>query len=287
MSKKCSATCSILFCLVLLSCGDRQTTSSAGSTDFAEEAEDSLSLLEEEEEELGIDLDEESATAIDGDFDDFLFAYLHSHTLRQERTVRPLRLERADHPAEMLEEFDPDFEFGFMSGDYFTTLFGSTRQMLAEEDDELLEDSIVSLQRINLNDGTIRTFQFVRSDDRWNLETIREATFVEDGLNDFLTFYARFCSDSIFQSESIADPLRIVTPNPDEDGESIDGIIDADQWQTFCPEVPGGIISNIIKEQTYGGHQVVMRKSGLSNGLREVFTFNKERAGWRLTRYEN
>ena len=59
-------------------------------------------------------------------------------------------------------------------------------------------------------------------------------------ISDFLNFYAQFCSDSIFQSQSIADPLRIrIQDSEDEDG-TIDGIIDADQWQTFCPEVPSG-----------------------------------------------
>ena len=81
--------------------------------------------------------------------------------------------------------------------------------------------------------------------------------------------------------------MRVVLQDPDDEEESIDGIISADQWQTFCPEVPGGIISNIRKGQHYGGQRIVLRKSGLSNGLQEVFTFTKERTGWRLSRYEN
>ncbi|MBO4549433.1 MAG: DUF4348 domain-containing protein, partial [Bacteroidaceae bacterium] len=196
-------------------------------------------------------------------------------------------LEHSERPAEMLEEFDPEFEFGFLSGEYFTTLYGNARQMLAEDDEEMEEDSIVSLQRINLSDGTIRNFEFLREEGRWQLETIRERTFDEDDLSDFLSFYARFCADSIFQSQSIANPLHIVLQDPDDEEQSIDGIIDADQWQTFSPEVPSGIISNIRKGQHYGGQRIVLRKSGLSNGLQEVFTFTKERGNWRLTRYEN
>ena len=239
-----------------------------------------------QEEEVLV-LSEESTPSIDGVFNDFLFAYLHSPKLRQERTANPLRLEHNESPAEMLEEFDPEFEFSFLSGEYFTTLYGNTSQMRAEDEEELEEDSIVSLQRINLNDGTIRNFQFIREEGRWRLEAIREATFDDDELNDFLSFYARFCADSTFQNHSIANPLHIVLQDPDNEEESIDGIIDADQWQTFCPEVPSGIISNIRKGQHYGGQRIVLRKSGLSNGLQEVFTFIKERGNWRLSRYEN
>ena len=187
----------------------------------------------------------------------------------------------------MLEEFDPDFEFGFLSGEYFTTLYGSTSQMLEEDEEESEEDTIVSLQRINLNDGTIRNFHFLREQGHWQLDAIREATFEDDDLGDFLSFYAQFCNDSIFQTQSIANPLHIAIQDPEDGDGSINGIIDANQWQTFCPEVPSGIISNIRKGQSYGGQKIVLRKSGLSNGLQEVFTFTKERGTWRLTRYEN
>ena len=287
MSIKCKGICLIVALLVatLFSCGKRSSDSTQEELDFLLEDSIPVDTLTKEEEELG--LNEEKTPLLDGVFNDFLFAYLHSHTLRQERTANPLPLEHTERETELLEDFNPEFEFSFMSGEYFTTLYGNASQMQKEDDQELEEDSIVSLQRINLNDGTIRNFRFLREEGRWKLEAILEETVADDNLSDFLDFYARFCSDSIFQSQSIADPLRIrIQDSEDEDG-SINGIIDADQWQTFCPEVPSGIISNIRKGQSYGGRRIVMRKSGLSNGLQEVFTFTKERSGWKLTRYEN
>ena len=284
MSIKCNVFWLLASLAVLLSCRGKETAPYPDSYPD-EEWEDSLFLEQEQQEEL--ELNEESTPRMDGVFNDFLFAYLHSHALRRERTANPLRLEHVGRPAEMLEEFDPEFEFGFLSGEYFTTLYGNTSQMQAEDAEELEEDSIVSLQRINLNDGTIRNFMFMREEGRWRLDAIHEETFTEDDLCDFLDFYARFCTDSLFQAQSIADPLRIVLQDPDDEEGSIDGIIDADQWQTFRPEIPSGIISNIRKGQNYNGHRVVLRKSGLSNGLQEVFTFTKERTGWHLTKYEN
>ena len=237
MSIKCKGFWLAVALLVatFVSCGKKSSDSNQDELDLLltdSVPADTLTKVEEE-----LDLSEESAPAIDGLFNDFLFAYLHSHTLRQERTANPLRLEHTERQAEMLEDFDPGFEFGFLSGEYFTTLYGNVSQMHAEDDAELEEDSIVSLQRINLNDGTIRNFQFVREEGRWQLEAIREATFEDDDLDDFLGFYARFCSDSLFQSQSIANPLRIsIQDSEDEDG-SINGIIDADQWQTVKPPV--------------------------------------------------
>lgn len=239
------------------------------------------------QEEVALGVNEEITPSVDGVFNDFLFAYLHSPVLRRERTVKPMRMEHSNRPTELLEQFDPVFEFSFLSGDYFTTLYGNTSQMQTEDNGETEEDSIVTMQRINLNDKTIRNFEFVRDEEKWLLVAIREMTFSDDTLCDFLNFYARFCSDSIFQAQSIADPLHIVIQDSESDEGSMDGIIDADQWQTFCSEVPSGIISNIRKGQTYGQNKVVMRKSGLSNGLQEIFTFAKEKGQWRLTRYEN
>ena len=286
MSIKCKAIWLFVAAAMILSCG-RSREQGMDSEEQDTQAEESLpadTLIQEEEE---LDLSEEVGSAIDGVFNDFLFAYLHSRALRKERTAKPLRLEHPEHPAEMLEQFDPEFELGFLSGEYFTTLYGNASQMRAEDDEELEEDSVVSLQRINLNDRTIRNFLFLREEGRWELTAIREAIFQDDDLCDFLDFYAQFCSDSLFQTQSISDPLHVVLQDPDDEEGNIDGIIDADQWQTFCPEVPNGIISNIRKGQSYGGHRIVLRKSGLSNGLQEVFTFTKDRGNWHLTRYEN
>ena len=289
MGIKCKDIWLALAVVSMLSCGSK--TSPSNSPDWEENEELELSTQDEheeaveEEEKLGFS--EEDSPALDGVFNDFLFAYLHSRKLRRERTAKPLRLEHTSRPTDTLEEFDPEFEFGFLSGEYFTTLYGNARQMQSEDEEEMEEDSIVSLQRINLNDGTIRNFQFLREQGRWMLDAIREATFEDDDLGNFLSFYAQFCTDSLFQTQSIADPLRVIIQDTEDEEGSIDGIIDADQWQTFCSEVPSGIISNIRKGQSYGGQKIVLRKSGLANGLQEVFTFTKDKGNWRLTKYEN
>ena len=286
MDIKCKVILAACVLTSVLSCGkiEQRAADVVHDTWFEEDVQ-ADTLAEEEEEEL--DIIEEESPALDGVFNDFLFAYLHSSRLRRERTARPLRLEHTDRPAKILEDFDPVFEFGFLSGEYFTTLYGSSQQMHADDEGELEEDSIVSLQRINLNDRTIRNFQFLRSQGRWRLDVVRESTFEDDDLCDYLNFYARFCSDSLFQIQSIADPLHVVIQGSEDEEGSIDGIIDADQWQTFCPEMPAGIISNIKKGQHYGGHRILLRKSGQSSGLQEIFTFTREKGEWRLTRYEN
>lgn len=287
MSIKCRVLWSFVAVVAILSCGGKTTGTNEEDQNENFESYPQEDLAETPDSLATDTLLFEPTPQLDGVFNDFLFAYLHSRNLRQERTAKPLRLEHTERPAEMLDDFDPEFELSFLSGEFFTSLYGNLSQMRLEDDQEQEEDSIVSLQRINLNDGTIRNFQFIREEGRWQLEAIHEATFEEDDLSDFLNFYARFCSDSIFQNQSIANPLHISIQDSEDEEGSINGIIDANQWQIFCSEVPSGIISNIRKGQHYNGRRIILRKSGLSNGLQEVFTFTKERAGWRLTRYEN
>ena len=186
---------------MLLSCTGSTSPRSSLTERDDEELEDSCEILSDEEDDAEeLTLEEENNPRIDGVFNDFLFAYLHSRSLRRERTAKPLRMEQTNHPTELLDQFDPEFEFSFLSGEYFTTLYGNAAQMQAEDEEELEEDSTVSLQRINLNDGTIRNFLFLRSEGRWQLDAVREATFDdEEDLSDFLAFYARFCKDSLFQ----------------------------------------------------------------------------------------
>lgn len=283
MSIKINTICLALGICLLLSCSGGQdgNTGAGKMTDMQDAApEDTLTL---EEEELSLDEEDESPR-VDGVFSDFLFAYLHSPSLRRDRTMRPMPLEHTTRPTEELDRFDAAFEFSFLSGEFFTELYGSASEM--QDEDE--EDSLVSVQRINLNDGTIRNFRFARLEGRWKLTGIREETFADNVLSDFLTFYARFCSDSLFQAQSLANPLHIVMQDPDNEDESLDGTIDANQWRSFCPEMPSGIISNILREgQHYGDRRIVLRKSGLADGFQEVFTFTRTGDHWRLTTYEN
>ena len=105
---------------------------------------------------------------------------------------------------------------------------------------------------------------------------------------DFLIFYARFSTDTLYQQSHVEQPLKVTVLDPEDDNAYIEGTIDAEQWRSFCPDVPHGVISNIrYGAQKYNSRQIVMQKSGSSNGLQELFIFMKEDGEWRLTTYEN
>ena len=273
---------------LLLSCTGRrapQTPPIALDTLFA----DSLLMQEEmlEEEELSIKPGQDVSSRIDALFGDFLFAYLHSSALRRQRTDHPLPWTDTTGVTKEVRLFDAAHEFQFLQGDYFTTFYGNSEQIDVENEETQEQDTLVNVQRISFSDSTICNFIFRRSPWEWRLTNAFTTTFDDDELSEFLHFYARFTTDSLFQAQSIANHLHVVLQDPDDDEGIVQGTIDAGQWSSFCPEMPSGCLSNIIRQQWYGGRRILLRKCGLSNSLQEIFTFTRERGNWRLTRYEN
>lgn len=236
---------------------------------------DTISEMEEE-------IEETEDLRVDGSFDDFLFAFTHSRKFFYERVRYPVMLHTADGGEEKFPSRNLHREFAFMEGDYYTVLYGDTSQVERAHD-----DSLATVERIDLGSHEVRRFRFQRLEGKWMLTGISDGGLHDTGLGLFLDFYAQFCTDSAFQSRSIAQPLAISIIDPEDDGQYIEGTIDAEQWTAFCPEVPSGVISNILYGQKFTPGQVVMQKCGTANGLQELFVFRHEGKGWKLTAYEN
>ena len=123
MSTKCKGICLVVAVMVatLFSCGNKVSEANLDELDLLLEDSIPVETLTKEEEELG--LTEEKTPLFDGIFNDFLFAYLHSPTLREERTAKPLRLEHAARPTEILEERNPEVEYSLQDGVFIVTLY--------------------------------------------------------------------------------------------------------------------------------------------------------------------
>ena len=267
--------------ILLPSCSGGQTTEEDSSEEGGEVDTCQVDSLSEVEEVIR---DAESSDRLDGSFDDFMFAFARSRKLQAQRVAKPLMLVDAHGEETPVEGFACLDEMAFMSDEFYTVLYGSTHQIEREKEHS---DTLISVERINLSSQDVRSFVFEKKAGKWMLVRLQDRTFGQTVLSEFLTFYARFSSDSAFQSASIAQPLHISIPDPDGDEDYVEGTIDPEQWSSFCSEVPGGTISNIRYGQGYGARQVVLQKCGTASGLQELFTFQKEKGTWRLTSYEN
>ncbi len=284
MFSKIWEICSLLLVFgLLLSCRGRSASQeTAESSDSLFFVEDTLDLVETEKDALD---EVGSIEHLDVNFDDFMFSFIRSRQLQRERVSNDIYVYDDEGNEVALRRTDLREAFSFLNGEYYTVLYGDVAQI---EEEKNSQSDMVDVERIDLDLYHVTTYTFLQEKGKWMLADLADNSFEEDELSDFLTFYAHFSEDSVFQAESIAQPLSIKMMDPDDELGYIDGTIDALQWSIFCPDVPAGVISNIRYGQSYANpRHMVLQKCGISNGMQELFTFDKTGGRWRLTAYEN
>lgn len=227
----------------------------------------------------------EDETHLDENFMDFLFSFARSRRLQRERICFPLPKIGSAGDTLMLQQADWNPDFSWMEQDYYTILYNSMEQI------EEVKDSMpvqVMVEIYNLPSLGLTSYDFERREGRWNLVEQKELFIQQSDLSDFLVFYRHFSTDSLFQMSSIEQPLHFSYLDPEDEMTVVDGTIDVEQWPSFCPEVPSGIITNVRGGQTYRNpNRMVLQKCGQGNGLMEVFTFEKSGQRWMLTSYDS
>lgn len=229
--------------------------------------------------------DDELPQEVDELFDDFIFEFSRR---------KKLQLARVQFPLPMVEGGDTvwipkekwDFEPLFVHQDYYTVFYNKEEQMELEKSTSLKS---VEVDQIQLDRRRIRTCRFERLDGEWKL-TLRMVRDYSDHnpLDCFLDFYQKFATDKDFQRQSLDNPIRYITTNPDDDFDVIEGTLDAEQWDAFKPQIPSGVITNIHYGQTYDDpDEMILVKAGISNGLMNILYFAKRHGKWKLVGYEN
>lgn len=269
----------VLLALCLSGCSDRK----AGRTTMAETVSDSVEVTDT----LGDDSDESDVLIADTPmpesadelFDDFIFNFAANRRLQMERIEFPLLVD--DHgKQERIERRKWKMEHFFMRQDYYTLIFDRPEQM------ELLKDTAlttVTVEKIFLDNHYVQQYLFNRKNGRWLLTEIRNQTMPRNPNAQFLSFYERFVSDSLFQRESLSDEIAFVGPDPDDDFEQMEGVITPDFWDAFRPELPRGMLFNIVYgHQDPAALQKIFVIRGIANGLEVELTFRQQSGRWKL-----
>jgi hypothetical protein len=190
-----------------------------------------------------------------------------------------------DGKVDSVRKEDWDGYFKFMEGEYTTNLYNNEQERGTNEETLCLQESV---ERIDLNAQTITMFEFAKDGGKWTLKTIEDQKFKQSDLADFLKFYSKFSSDESFQNKSLARSIHISMAAPDDDGQTIDGFVDREQWPTLSSGVPSGVISNIRYGQNYkNATRIYIEKMSMGDGMCESFFFRKNRRKWELSGYEN
>lgn len=270
---------------VLTACEHKKATSDVEypveeNIDVPEAAADSLDFILEEpgaEEKLPVTADEL--------FDDFVFEFARLKNVQIERVAFPLPVVMHGKDTVWIQKEHWKHESLFLRQDYYTVFFNDESQMEMEKRTDL---NHVDVEWLMPDKNQVKVYSFEREQGMWRLVREKISRFQDSPLADFVRFYVKFVSDDEFQLRSVADPLRFVTVDPDDDFNVIEGTLSHEQWEAFKPQLPSGTLTNIRYGQTYRTpNEMVMVKRGIANGLMDVLSFKKNADGWLLVNYEN
>ena len=214
-------------------------------------------------------------------FDDFLFNFASNKRLQMERILFPLVV-NSDAKTDTLERDDWQMEHFFMHNEEYTLIFDSEEQMMMQKD-TAVNHAVV--EKIFLDQGFVCQYRFDRKNGRWMLDSMQKQTMSQNPNASFLSFYRRFVTDSVFRQQSMKEEILFSGPDPDNDLEQMEGVITPEFWEAFAPELPHGIIYNIVYGEHHGhSHQKIFALRGIANGLEVELTFRKEHEKWILTK---
>ena len=218
--------------------------------------------------------------AADELFDDFLFLFTANKKLQYERVDFPLPVFEGDSQSK-IEKKDWKMERFFSEQEFYTLILDDESQLELPKDTTI--DSVV-VEKILLRAKTVEQHVFNRNNGQWRLTGINRNTMFQNQNKSFLAFYERFASDSIFQQQSIHDPVEAVLPDPDDDYAMMEGEFHPEQWDEFKPFfLPSDTISNVIYGQAFKAETFHHQRA--RQRLRDRDDFQAD--GWKVDACEN
>lgn len=248
--------------------------------DSVSEKADSLpaaGLVEEEKTEMPTEADEL--------FDDFIFNYASNEALQRRRTTFPLPYYKGDSCLKVSKgAWKHDFLFAKQS--HYTLMFDR------EEDMDLVGDTTLTSVQVEwffLTARTVRRYYFERKQGKWMLEAINLRKMQETDNEDFVSFYTRFATDSVYQAAHIHNPLEFITIDPDDEFSILETTLEASQWRAFSSALPTDRLSNINygQKNADGSPTKILKINGIGNGYSMVYHFRKQGGEWKLYRFED
>ena len=217
--------------------------------------------------------------AADELFDDFIFNFAANRTLQSSRIKFPLLVKRGDEVS-YVKKGDWQMEYFFMKQDFYTLLFDSEKEMEAVKETNI-EHAVV--EKIYLHSKAVKQYVCDRVNGLWTLQQVIHMPLSESRNASFLEFYEQFASSIEYQSDHLMESVKFIGPDPDDDFNQMEGVITPDTWEAFAPELPSGMIYNIVygAPQKETGRKIFVLR-GIANGMEMELTFKHEGGKWKL-----
>jgi hypothetical protein len=218
--------------------------------------------------------------AADELFDDFVFNFAANRKLQMKRVHFPLPVYHNDKLVKSIGKRAWKMEHFFMHQDYYTLIFDNQKQMNLVKDTAI--DHVV-VEKVFYAKKKVQQFLFNRINGEWMMTSINYKPMYSNMNASFLKFYGHFATDSAFQAEHLHNPVKFVGPDPDDDFSTMSGDIEPETWPAFAPQLPHGMIYNIIYGQKYAeSNQKIFVIRGIANGMETILTFKRIHGKWML-----
>lgn len=266
----------------LASCGNKKTkidpfVTITNMVDSATHKADTVTEIMPETGPLPIEADES--------FDDFIYNFASDGALQVQRTRFPLPFHNVDNDEKIKkEEWKHDYLFTQQS--YYTLMFDNEDELDLVRDTAL---SAVEVECVLLKNRMLKKYYFEREKGAWMLEAIRLNRIEKSGKEDFVTFYSRFVTDSVYQSRHICKPLQYITIDPDDEFAILETTLDLNQWYAFRPILPAECLSNINygQQNNDNSNTKILKVNGIGNGYSNIFYFRRRGGTWELFKFED
>ncbi len=219
-------------------------------------------------------------------FNDFFFLFTHNKSFQAAHIKFPIDIRELDETVRTMSS-GAAFRsyFNWPDGGEYTLLLADAGEIGRLSSDMSLDS--VAAEVIDLEAMTTRSYEFLCRDSIWRLHHISNFE-PQERVGDFLRFYAQFSTDTIFQEEHLAESIRFTSADPDNETESIEGILLPAQWQAFRPDLPCGVITNIFFGQPIeDSPRIILLQCASASGMMQTCTFEQRHGRWILSSFEN
>lgn len=221
--------------------------------------------------------------AADGLFDDFIYSFMHNPRFQLTRIDFPLTniIDGVNKP---IQRNNWKHDYLYSQLDTYTIIFDSEQSTKAQKDTSLNK---VFVEWVYLNKQRVKRYCFEKKEGQWLLTRIEHSHLKENINSDFYNFYNHFSTDTNFQIEHIKSPFTFKTQDFDN-FQTIEGLLDVEQWLDYQPKLPCGTITNINYGQSYGNAKKrLLMICSPSGGMGCSLTFERTKESWMLIKLEN
>lgn len=244
------------------------------------------SANENGEQAIGDSIDEiPQPIRADETFDDFIFTFASDKNIQQQRIKFPLTFNNNKAVHKIEKRFWKN-DYLFTKQSYYTMLFDNESDMNLMNERSLKS---AKFEWIFMKTNTIKQYIFKKNKGAWMLESIDLHPIETNDNENFIEFFHKFASDSVFQRSRTRSPLTFVTTDPDDDFSILETTMEINQWFAFSPRLPKDQLSNINYGQSNSSksNTKIVALKGLGNGFSNTLYFKRQGKEWEFYKFED